>query len=581
MNYRLIDNSLNDISNPKKTILLNRGIEDWRQYLDLTEKCTHDYNRLDNIGKAVECIKKHIEEQNNIHIIVDSDVDGYTSASMVYRYLKHVDDTLNVTYSLHTKKQHGLSEDVEIPTDCQLLIVPDAGSNDVEQCKELSKKGIDVVILDHHLCDRYNQYAIVVNNQLCGYPNKNFCGTGVVYKFLKALDDELWENYADEMLDIVALGNISDVMDMRECETRYYVDLGLSRIRSKLFKALIEKQSYSMNNIVNITSVQFYVTPILNSMIRVGSQEDKELLFRAFIETDEVFKYKKRGETEESDENIYKRVARLCCNAKNRQGKEVQKGVDAINEIIIEKGINNDKVMFVNVSDVLGETLTGLVAIKIAEQYNRPCLLLRRQKARENGELYYGGSCRNFDNSPIESLKDFLDSTETFEFVQGHDNAAGISIPRDNVKRAIEICNEKLKDTDFSKCYNVDFDLSADDLDVAFIKSIDEMKDIFGQGIKEPLVHINNVVVDSEETMIMGKNQNSWKVILGDGYAFVKFNADVEKDELLCAFRNMTDQEVEEGKILGTMDVVGTVSINNYNNILTPQIIVKDYTFRK
>ena len=79
----------------------------------------------------------------------------------------------------------------------------------------------------------------------------------------------------------------------------------------------------------------------------------------------------------------------------------------------------------------------------------------------------------------------------------------------------------------------------------------------------------------------MGKNQNSWKVILGDGYAFVKFNADVEKDELLCAFRNMTDQEVEEGKILGTMDVVGTVSINNYNNILTPQIIVKDYTFRK
>lgn len=582
MNYRLIDNSLNDIYNPKKTILLNRGIEDWKQYLNLSEECTHDYNLLKNIEKAVKCVKGHIENHSNIHIIVDSDVDGYTSASMVYRYLKYIDDSLNITYSLHTKKQHGLSEDVEIPSECNLLIVPDAGSNDIDQCQELSEKGVDVVILDHHICDKYmyEDYAIVVNNQLCDYPNKNFCGAGIVYKFLKAMDDELWENFSDEMLDIVALGNISDVMDMREYETRYYVDLGLSKIRSKLFKALIDKQSYSMNNVINITSVQFYITPILNAMIRVGSQEDKELLFRAFIETDEVFKYKKRGETEETDEDIYTRAARLCYNAKNRQGKEVQKGVDAINEIVVEKGICNDKVMFVNVSDVLGETLTGLVAIKIAEQYNRPCLLLRRQKTRDNGELYYGGSCRNFDNSPIDSLKDFLDSTETFEYVQGHDNAAGISISRDNVKKAIEICNEKLKDTDFSKCYNVDFDIDSSDLDVAFIKSIDEMKDIFGQGIKEPLVFIKNVTIDSEETMIMGKNQNSWKVI-EDGYAFVKFNADVEKDELLCAFRSMTDEEVEEGKILGTMDVVGTVSINNYNNILTPQIIVKDYIFRK
>lgn len=581
MNYKLIDNSLNNIYNPKQTILLNRGIKDWKQYLNLTENNTHDYSLLKNIEKAVECVKEHIEKHSYIHIIVDSDVDGYTSASMVYRYLKHIDGSLNITYSLHTKKQHGLSEDIDIPDECKLLIVPDAGSNDVEQCEKLSKKGVDIVILDHHICDKTNDFAIVVNNQLCDYPNKNFCGAGIVYKFLKAMDDELWEDYANEMLDIVALGNISDVMDMRECETRYYVDLGLNKIRSKLFKALIDKQSYSMNNVINITSVQFYITPILNAMIRVGSQEDKELLFRAFIETDEVFKYKKRGETQETDEDIYIRVARLCYNAKNRQSKEVQKGVDIINEIIVEKGVCNDKVMFINVSDVLGETLTGLVAIKIAEQYNRPCLLLRRQKARENGELYYGGSCRNFDNSPIDSLKDFLESTETFEYVQGHDNAAGISIPRDNVKKAIEICNEKLKDTDFSKCYNVDFDIDSSDLDVAFIKSIDEMKDIFGQGIKEPLVCIKNVLVDSEETMIMGKNQNSWKVILGDGYAFVKFNADIEKDDLLCAFHSMTDKEVENGKILGTMDVVGTVSINNYNNILTPQIIVKDYTFRK
>ena len=570
---------MNDIDNPKQTILLNRGIENWKQYLNLNEDCTHDFNLLDNIDKAVSCFINHIEKKSRIHIIVDSDVDGYTSASMVYRYIKHLGEDINVTYSLHTKKQHGISEDVEIPDDCELLIVPDAGSNDVEQCKELTEKGIDVIILDHHICDKQNDVAIVVNNQMCDYPNKNFCGAGIVYKFLKAVDEELWEDYADKMLDIVALGNISDVMDMRECETRYYVDLGLTKIRSKLFKALIEKQSYSMNGVVNITSVQFYVTPILNAMIRVGSAEDKDLLFRAFIETDEVFKYKKRGETEESDEDIYTRAARLCYNAKNRQGKDVQKGVDAIDEVIKEKEIYKDKVMFINVSDILGETLTGLVAIKIAEKYNKPCLLLRRQKAREDGSLYYGGSCRNFDNSPIESLKDFLDSTGTFEFVQGHDNAAGISIPRENVAKSIELCNERLSDMDFQKCFNVDFDINASDLSVGFIKAFDEMKDIFGQGIKEPLVHIRNIPIWSENFFVMGKNSNSWKVINDEGYAFVKFNVDVEKDEVLQMYNSNSDREEEYS--LGSIDVVGTVSINNYNNILTPQIIIKDYIFSK
>lgn len=579
MNYKLIKNSLNDIDNPKQTILLNRGIENWKQYLNLNEDCIHDFNLLKNIDKAVSCFIKHIENKSRIHIIVDSDVDGYTSASMVYRYIKQLGENINVTYSLHTKKQHGISEDIEIPKDCELLIIPDAGSNDIEQCKELAEKGIDVIILDHHICDKQNDFAIVVNNQMCDYPNKNFCGAGIVYKFLKAVDEELWEDYADKMLDIVALGNISDVMDMRECETRYYVDLGLSKIRSKLFKALIEKQSYSMNGIVNITSVQFYVTPILNSMIRVGSAEDKDLLFRAFIETDEVFKYKKRGATEESDEDIYSRAARLCYNTKNRQGKEVQKGVDAIDELIQEKKIYKDKVMFINVSDILGETLTGLVAIKIAEKYNRPCLLLRRQKVREDGSLYYGGSCRNFDNSPIESLKDFLDSTGTFEFVQGHDNAAGISIPRENVTKSIEMCNERLSDVDFQKCFNVDFDINASDLSVGFIKAIDEMKDIFGQGIKEPLVHIKNIPIWSENFFVMGKNSNSWKVINDEGYAFVKFNVDVDKDEVLQIYNSNLDREEEYS--LGSIDVVGTVSINNYNNILTPQIIIKDYIFSK
>lgn len=583
MNYKLIKGSLNDITNPKKTILLNRGVENWKQYLSLSKSDTHSYELLKNIQEAVDCFVWHINNCSRIHIIVDSDVDGYCSGSMVYRYVKHEDRDIDVTYSLHTKKQHGLSDDVIVPDDCKLLIIPDAGSNDIEQCEKLSQKGMDIIILDHHICDKHmpEKVATVVNNQIGDYPNKNFCGAGIVYKFLKAVDEEIWGDYADEMLDLVALANISDVMDMREPETRYYVDYGLSRIKSKLFKALIEKQSYSMKDVVNIQSVQFYVTPILNALIRVGSEEDKDLLFRAFIETDELFKYKKRGETEEVDEDIYTRAARICYNAKNRQGKEVDKGLEQIEKIIEEKKIDNDKILFINVTDVLGQTLTGLVAIKIAEKYNKPCLLLRRQEPKDGEtEIYYGGSCRNFDYSPVESLKDFLCSTNVFEFVQGHDNAAGLSIKRDNIQKAIDICNDKLNDVDFSKCYNVDFEMDCEELTVSFIKSIDEMKDVFGQGIKEPLVMIKNVPVCIHELYIMGKNSNTWKITSDEGYAFVKFMVDTNKDPLILRHKEWSESQSSTG-YSDTIDVIGTVSINNFNNILTPQINVKDYVLNK
>ena len=183
MNYKLIDGSINDIDDPTKTILLNRGIKDWKDYLNLSEDCIYDFELLDNIRIAVDCFIDHIDNKDNIHIIVDSDVDGYTSGSMIYRYIKKLDKEANVTYSLHTKKQHGISKDIVIPKNCNLLIIPDAGSNDVKQCKSLNENGVDIIILDHHICDEKNDYAIIINNQLCNYPNKNFCGAGIVYNY--------------------------------------------------------------------------------------------------------------------------------------------------------------------------------------------------------------------------------------------------------------------------------------------------------------------------------------------------------------------------------------------------------------
>mgnify|MGYP000877792975 CR=1 FL=1 len=70
MNYKLIEGSLNDIYNPKETILLNRGIENYKEYLNLNDSVLYHWSLLDNINEAVQCLLEHVENDNQIHIIL-------------------------------------------------------------------------------------------------------------------------------------------------------------------------------------------------------------------------------------------------------------------------------------------------------------------------------------------------------------------------------------------------------------------------------------------------------------------------------------------------------------------------------
>lgn len=122
-------------------------------------------------------------------ILSDTDVDGITSATIMYQYIKLMDVDYPVSIVVHKKnKSHGLSSwDFDIPDNTKLLIIPDAGSNDADECKKLINDGIEVVILDHHQVstDKLNP-AIVVNNQASNeYPNKESCGAHVTYNFCK------------------------------------------------------------------------------------------------------------------------------------------------------------------------------------------------------------------------------------------------------------------------------------------------------------------------------------------------------------------------------------------------------------
>ena len=574
MQYRLYENANNDTSNVLKEVLKNRGINDYYTYLDLDESVVIPYQKLDNIKDAVDLYMKHFNNMNKIGILVDEDPDGFCSASMMYLYIKKMDENYPVEYILHERaKAHGLSEDVIIPNDIKLLIIPDAGTNDCEECKELSERGIDILILDHHEKEEDNPYALIVNNQMSdNYENKSLCGAGIVYRFLQALDEENWNEFADDYLDLCALANISDVMDMRSFETRYLTNLGLLNINNKCFKALIDAQNYSMNGKVNIHNVQWYITPILNGMIRIGSQEEKELLFRAFIEQDEFFEYKKRATKDKSaetiQESIYDRATRLCKNAKSRQDKQKEKSIEQIAEIAQSIPFD-DKVVMIDTSDILDTGLTGVVAIKIAEMFNKPCILLNKFLDKKTGKITYGGSARNVNHSPIDSFKDIVNSTNVFNFGKGHANAFGVNLDLDKRDKAINVMNNILRDVEYDSTYRVDFILDIEDVSIKLITDLAGFEDIICQGIEEPMLAIENISLTKDCFEIFGKNEDTISFTI-DEIKYIQFKCK-EGNPLYDFLQNAWDENDSVA-----FNIVGKPSINEYNGVRTPQIIIEN-----
>ncbi|HFD2033598.1 TPA: DHH family phosphoesterase [Clostridium perfringens] len=566
MKYYLNEKSSNNYmtDNLLRDILKTRGISDINEYCYPKGKYEEDYNNLAYIKEAVKCLLKHIENNNRILVGVDPDVDGYTAAASLINYLKKNFKGINLIYKLHTGKQHGLTDDImPIEDDVKLVIMPDASSNDYIKHKELKDKGIDIIVLDHHEAEKVSENAIVVNNQLCNYKNKHLSGVGIVYKFLQAIDEEFWRNDAENYIDLVALGLIGDSMEVTSLETRYYIYKGLNNIKNKQLKALLSKQEYSIKGKINMTNIAFYIVPLINAMIRVGKQEEKELLFKGFVEEYQEFDYKPRGATESTKEDIYTRAARLCANTKSRQDKLRNKAFDEVDNIIKLRNKINDKILIVNCTNLVDSGLVGVVAIKIADKYNRPCVLLKKSDSDT-----FGGSGRNTDFNEVKDLKSILNKSEMFELAEGHPQAFGVKIKRDNIERFIKYANEELNNIEFDgNTYCVDCIIPFEYLEDDFIAQSEALLDYWGKGVSELKVAITDIDLKSSEIKLLGKTKNTVKFNI-DGIDFIKFQA--LNDELSVLAESSSEKDIK-------LDVVGRLSTNEWNGKKTLQIMVDDY----
>lgn len=477
-----------------------------------------------------------------------------------------LDEDYPVHYILHNNnKAHGLAKmddgDFEVPENTKLFIIPDAGTNDLSELNTLVERGIDCICLDHHQKEESDIECktIIVNNQMSdNYTDKAFSGVGVTYEFLRALDDTFVCDFANRFLDLVAFGNIADVMSMKDYQTRYYVEAGFKNIRNKFLLAMMSAQEFSTKGVWNIFNVAWYLVPPINSLIRIGSLEERDLLFRAFIETEETMQYKKRGSNETTEEDIYTYVARLCKNTKSKQDRMR----DALCEELKEQVSPEDKVALL-VTEIGDGGILGLSCMKLADSIGKPCIVLK-----DMGDGKLSGSARNCRNSIIKDFKEFVGSVGVFDWQMGHSGAFGCQLSADKLGAARKSLNKALEDYEYDDTIYCDFILDAYDLDYIFIKTIDDSKWIWGQGIEEPTVAIENIEISADDCMVMGKNLDSVAFMYG-GIKYCKFKC-AEDDDLL-EFANGLSGDY------ATLNIVGKCSINTYGGSSTAQVIIDDY----
>lgn len=546
-----------------------RGVEDLEKFINPDDDCLGCPADLENIDAGSALIQRAAAGDNKrFCVIVDSDCDGMTSAAIIVQYVNKVWPNVKVDYRLHEGKQHGLEDHIEDlmrnEPHYDLVICPDSSSNDFDYHEELGGIGTPVLVLDHHEVDiQLSDNAVVINNQLSPrYRNKQLTGAGVAWQFCRYLDADLGLNYADDLIDLAALGVDGDMGSVLDLENRYIMQNGFSNIKNFFFRTLVDKQSYSMGNKVNPISVAFYIVPMINAMIRMGTMPEKERLFRAFVNGQEMVISKKRGAAPGSMEMVAVESARECTNAKTKQNKIIDEAIGRLEIKIFKHDLLENKILFVRLDegDDFPSEINGLVAMKLSQKYKKPTIIGRLGK---DGMIK--GSIRGLSNCELTDFKEFLTESGLFEYVQGHANAAGHCIEATKLDELHRYANAELASIDFnSNMYDVDFERLAADKDIIqLVFDVAQHEDVWGTGCPEPKIHIKDLNFNHNDIQIMGKNKDTVK-ITKFGVSYMKFHA----KELIEELGQHTEIK---------MNIVGKMNLNEYFGNVTPQIFIDSY----
>ena len=593
MKFELIKNNLNPLSTSTvEWVLNNRNIIDIEKYLNTTDE---DINSpllfgQKRLADAARTLIKNIQAGKNCLVVVDSDCDGYTSSAILINYLYDLFPAWvqnHLRWFIHDGKQHGLSDCIAALLECNysLVILPDSSSNDFEYHKELYEDATDVIVLDHHEASHISEHACVINNQLSDYPNKDFSGAGVTWQFCRYIDSLMKTNYADEYVDLVALGNCADMMDTRSIETKHVINKGFKQenLKNPFIYEMANKNHFKLGSgDLTFMGVAFYIAPFVNAMVRSGTQDEKHTLFNSMLKfrAFEKIPSTKRGHKLGEMERVVDQAIRTVTNVKNRQTRAQDAGMELLEGMIESQNLLEHKVLlFLLEPGQIDRNIAGLVANKLMAKYQRPCCVLTKVTEKINGgtRVSYQGSARGYDKSGVNNFKDICAEVPSVIFAEGHQSAFGLGIEcgyleeefgaevyGEGIHQFLQYTDEALKDMASEPMYRVDYLYTQDTVDADTIIEIAEMGNIWSSSVDEPLIAVQNLKIT--KGMLNFYKENTIKITLNNNVAMMLFNTDRETYEKLYS---------EDGFV--EINAVCRCNKNEWNGYVSAQLFIEEF----
>ena len=525
------------------------GVEDTKEYLNPTGKYIDEWWKYLDIQYACQEIEYWSKLDSTVFIIQDGDGDGICSTVILYQYLMKLSDKWTIKILIHSGKQRGLDdEDImdrirqEKP---ELVIIPDAGTNNYEQANELCELGIGLIVLDHHDIVTPIDKGYLINNQDTRYDvSRNGSGALVTHKFLQGLDNQFSLDWSGYFIDLVALSLVSDSMIMSEMENREYYHFGLETrdcVNNEFLGAMIDR--FIGSDTYTQRDLGFKIIPKLNSVCRCNDVGLKQQLILAFIGQCDI------NETLDMVEQAHQNQIKIVDDV-------IQNNMDTI----LSCGQNN---LIVFASDDVPRSYSGLLAGKIKTLCdNKPTIVGSIKDDIMIGSL----------RSPIPLRKE-LDSNELVDWASGHEESCGVQIQVDNIQALV----------DYYNTIEISYTPHIDVLKSYSIKSIPTR--LFGlfepysalwnnSGLPKPKFHIKNITFIPSDWSIIGKNKRTLK-LHKEGIDIMIFNClKKDKEDLqLGHYENeIFVSDPSNNKL--QMDCVGELSVNEWNGQKKLQIVV-------
>lgn len=543
-----------NISSILAQLLIQRGIttfEDARVFFRPDLSQLHDPFLMADMDKAVARLSEAMELNQKILIYGDYDVDGTTSVSLVYKFLKQFYSNLDFYIPDRYSEGYGISYqgiDFAVANGFKLIIALDCGIKAVEKVKYASEQGVDFIICDHHTPDEVLPPAIAVLDSKrsdCNYPYKELSGCGVGFKLMQAFAsvNNIDFSQLTPLLDLVALSIASDIVPITG-ENRILAFFGLKQINSNPsvgIKSILDVCGLTDKEL-NISEIVFKIGPRINASGRMKSGNEAVQLL---IANDPVYAKEKCG----------------TINEYNNDRKDLDKSItdEAIELIASDERYAKRRSIVVHKPD-WHKGVIGIVASRLTEEYYKPSIVLTNSNGLASGSAR---SVSGFDiYKAIDSCRDLLEN------FGGHMYAAGLSLKEENIPSFTErfeqfVAANILEEQTYPQI-EVDAVLSFSDITPKFYRVLKQFGP-FGPGNMKP-VFVTEKVIDYGTSRLVGKDQEHLKLELVDSTSENVMNGIAFR---MCAFNDHL-------KALNPLDICYTIEENTFNGNTNIQLMIRD-----